>query len=127
MNKPEDLPFKTILLIDSTDREQTCLALVRQSGGKKYCVAERAQELPKIIETLLNNEQITNKNLDAIAVITSGGSLTGMRIGVAVTNTLAWKWRLPVIPVDEQGFDQAINKLSVDRFPEATRAITDVD
>lgn len=127
MKQPDDSPYPTILLIDSTDREQTKLALLASGDVIKSTVTARAQELPKLIEEFLSKNNSILKKLSALAVITKGGSLTGMRIGVAAVNTLAWHQRLPIIEIAQPGFEKAIDMLRTSRYPKATRIITEVD
>lgn len=125
MNKPDDLHYPIILLLDSSSREQTKLAIIIDGEVKELFSQSRAQELPKLIEELLKREKLPPSKLRAIAVITQGESLTGVRIGITTANTLAWQWKIPVLKIDRPGFEQAIQTLSSNKHIRADKAITD--
>lgn len=109
--KPERSTFQTILLVDTTEREQVSLALVKNGKLTKQSVTVRAQELPKLIEELLVKTKTEFGDLDALAVCVKPGSLTGVRIGVTTINTLAWLKELPVLELQSENFIAALKEL----------------
>ena len=54
--------------------------------------------------------------LKALAVFRSGESLTGSRMGVAAVNTLAWLANIPIIEIDEIGFEAGLKSLTRDEL-----------
>lgn len=109
--KPDSLPSPKILLIDSSVREQTSLALVDDKDEFVLHNPVKAQELPTLIEDFLAKQKVNPQDLDAIAVVTNEGSVTGIRIGTAVANTLAWLWKKPVINCPADSFEFALKLL----------------
>jgi tRNA threonylcarbamoyladenosine biosynthesis protein TsaB len=61
--------------------------------------AGASQLLLPWIESLLNDSNITLKDLDAIAVDIGPGAFTGVRLGVAAVQGLAISQHIPVLPV----------------------------
>jgi tRNA threonylcarbamoyladenosine biosynthesis protein TsaB len=51
------------------------------------------------IEQLLNDCNISPKQLDKIVVATGPGSYTGVRIGVSIAKTMAWSLNIPIVGV----------------------------
>jgi tRNA threonylcarbamoyladenosine biosynthesis protein TsaB len=51
------------------------------------------------IEQLLNDCEISPKQLDKIVVATGPGSYTGVRIGVSIAKTMAWSLKIPIVGV----------------------------
>ena len=113
--KPDNSTSPKILLVDSSVREQTSLALVASDETVRSTENFRAQELPVLIEKFLQQESVDPKTLDSLAVVVNDGSVTGIRIGVATINTLAWVWRKPVLKCPSTDFEAAIKYLLEDR------------
>jgi len=92
-----------LLALDTTSAVATAAlfrdgALVAEreaDAGKKH--AETA--LP-LIETILEKNGVTIKQIDLFAVDIGPGSFTGVRIGVSLVNALAFATGKQVIPVD---------------------------
>lgn len=126
MIKSEDSHFPIILLLDSSARDETKLALIINGTAKELFSQSRAQELPKLIEELLGREAIPYQKIRSLAVVTRGESLTGVRIGVAITNTLAWLWKIPILPIKKPGFEQAIHTLISNSRLISEKVITDI-
>ena len=57
------------------------------------------KKLPVIIDSLLNNNSCSIKELDAISVSSGPGSYTGLRIGMNLARGLAVSHNIPIIPV----------------------------
>jgi len=90
---------KTILIIDTSDSNETVVGLKINSqehflkGRSKIL---KAQNVLLLIEKILEKHKLKPSNLTAIKVNTGPGSFTGLRVGVAVANTLAWSLKIPV-------------------------------
>ncbi|RZV55474.1 MAG: tRNA (adenosine(37)-N6)-threonylcarbamoyltransferase complex dimerization subunit type 1 TsaB [Pseudomonadales bacterium] len=61
--------------------------------------AQHSRVLLALIQTLLKQEDLALQALQAIAVANGPGSFTGLRIGIAIAQGLAYAARLPVVPV----------------------------
>ena len=57
------------------------------------------KKLPVIIDSILNNNSCSIKELDAISVSSGPGSYTGLRIGMNLARGLAASHNIPIIPV----------------------------
>lgn len=57
------------------------------------------QKLIPVIQKLLADENVSPKDLDAIAVSMGPGSFTGIRIGMATAKGLAQIWNKPIVEV----------------------------
>lgn len=103
--------FPTILLIDSNDRDSTNVALLKGSQIFSRQENARAQELPSMVEQVLAEAKLEPAQLRAICVLKRDGSLTGVRLGVTVANTLAWLSSTPIIELADYSFTEAIDYL----------------
>ena len=126
MTNYDELHITPILLIDTTKRDETNIALVKGGTVKSLRKEKRAQELIELIDKLLGSSHLHNKDVRSIAILTGPGSFTGTRIGVVVANTWAWLNHLPIIVIPGDDFDKAIDDLikgkdsKVDKVVEAT-------
>lgn len=77
------------LFIDTTDRNKIIIGI----DDKKFeneAKEKSSQRLLPFIEELLKKENKNTKDISEINVNTGPGSFTGIRVGVAVANTLAY-------------------------------------
>lgn len=124
MAKPDASHSAKILLLDTTDRDQTRLALLDTKEVITLERPARAQELQLMISQIIKEAQIAPADLRAIAVLTGPGSFTGTRIGITAANTLGWLYKLPLIPLAEIDFEQALERLQHSPLPETVKVIT---
>ena len=83
------------LYIDTSDRETITVGL----GDKRFKTEARqnaSQKLLAFIEETLKREGVPINQITQIEVNTGPGSFTGLRVGVAVANTLGWALGIPV-------------------------------
>ncbi len=83
------------LYIDTSDREIITVGV----GDKRYKTEAKekaSQKLLAFIEKLLEKRGVSLSQLTEIEVNTGPGSFTGLRVGVAVANTLGWALGIPV-------------------------------
>ncbi|MFC1598937.1 tRNA (adenosine(37)-N6)-threonylcarbamoyltransferase complex dimerization subunit type 1 TsaB [Patescibacteria group bacterium] len=81
------------LIKDNNSRAQLSLA-----GNYKV-----SENLLKLIDKLLENNNITKKQLKGIICIAGPGPFTSLRIAVTIANTLAYTLKIPVVDViDDQ-------------------------
>lgn len=91
--------MKIILLIDTTSNEviKVCLII----NGEKYSVEQKldrqkTQAALPLIEKILKEKKIKLQDITEIQVNPGPGSFTGIRIGLAIANTLAFLLKIPV-------------------------------
>lgn len=98
-----------VLYIDTSDREKITLKL----DNKKFETMAKdrtSQKLLPFIDEVLGKNKMTPKDISEIQVNTGPGSYTGLRIGVAIANTLGWELGIPVNGKDiEKGETVEIN------------------
>ncbi len=58
-----------------------------------------AESLAPMIEFVMRQADVDMKDLSAVAVDVGPGLFTGMRVGIATAQTMAWALDLPVVPV----------------------------
>lgn len=103
-------PLK-ILVFDTTARDNTGVALFTNGKSKKLIVQNRAQDLQRTTDRLLESTKTSFKQIDAVAVLTGPGSYTGTRMGVAAANTLGWLLDKPIIELEGDSLDNALEFL----------------
>ncbi len=90
-----------LLAIDTSTH--ACSAAVWVNGHMiercEHKPQQHAQLILALIEDTLHQAGITKKQLDAIAYACGPGSFTGIRLGAAVVQAIAFGLELPVIPV----------------------------
>ncbi|MBI4948398.1 hypothetical protein HY844_02505 [Candidatus Berkelbacteria bacterium] len=111
MPKNVELLYPKILALDTSEREQIRLALIVQSTSTvKKVINKQAQDLQQELDEFLSKNSVQLKDLDALAVVKNGPSLTGIRMGLVSVNTLAWLNGKPIIEL-ENGFETSVNQL----------------
>lgn len=98
--KPSAHPVK-ILAVDTAT--EACSAALYINGELFECYQlaprEHTQLILQMVEQLLEQQQLTLKQLDALAFGRGPGSFTGVRIATGVVHGLAFASDLPVVPV----------------------------
>lgn len=103
--------FPKILVINSTAKDQTAVALIDR-GKASFCEQEKpAQDLQLMIKQLLDENSTKASEIKAVAILEGPGSYTGIRIGAAAANTIHWLYRLPVIVLPGTDIKQAVRQL----------------
>lgn len=83
------------LYINTSDNKKTIVGL----GSKRLAKptgASKSQQVLTLINQILKKQKKTLNDITEIEVETGPGSFTGLRVGVAVANALAWALGIPV-------------------------------
>lgn len=91
------LSMEKILLIDTSDREKTVVGL--RVDGKTYRLTGKrvsSQILLPLIDKILKRHHLKIQDLTGVEVDLGPGSFTGLRVGVAVANTLGTFLKIPI-------------------------------
>ncbi len=80
---------KLILSIDTTNNLKTIIKLGKYKVERSYS-HPREQELLTLIHKIMKEHNISFSQIKAIKVNLGPGSFTGIRVGIAVANALAW-------------------------------------
>ena len=103
---------KMKLYIDTSEREKIVVGL----GEKRFeadSKKEKSQMLLLFIDEILKKEKVKINEISEIEVKRGPGSLTGLRVGLSVANTIGWalgikvngqdvKKQGPVLPIYEK-------------------------
>ncbi len=115
--------FQTTLVVDTTAKDETRIALIKGGKISQLKKPARAQELQKMIDELLEKSSITLSDLRSVAVLTGPGSFTGTRIGATAANTLRWLYNIPLIDIPGTDFEQALKDLTANKQFTVTRTV----
>ena len=84
-----------VLYIDTRDNTKTIVGLDKNRLEKPTGV-DKSQQVLKLIEQILKKHKKTLHDITEIKIETGPGSFTGLRVGIAVANALAWTLKIPV-------------------------------
>lgn len=87
------------LFIDTANNEEVIVILTIQ--GKSHILKEKvgrqkAQAVLSLLNTLLQKNNLLLKDIAKISVNPGPGSFTGLRVGIAIANTLGFLLNIPV-------------------------------
>ena len=73
-----------------------------KTGGivPEVAAREQVKSIIPVIDEALKKANVTEKEIDAIAVTVGPGLIGSLLIGVETAKTLAWIWKKPLIPVN---------------------------
>ncbi|KPV95694.1 tRNA threonylcarbamoyladenosine biosynthesis protein TsaB [Pseudoalteromonas sp. P1-9] len=104
--------MSNILLIDAaTEALSVAVSCDLKNAHFEVCPQQHSQKMLPLVDSILNSANTKLKALDAIAFGRGPGSFTGVRVGVSVTQGLAYAANLTVIGVSnlqmmaQQAFD----------------------
>jgi tRNA threonylcarbamoyladenosine biosynthesis protein TsaB len=88
-----------VLYIDTTNNKEVVVGL--RIDGKDILTQQpldtrKAQVVLPMLESLLHEQHLQLKDLTAIEVNPGPGSFTGIRVGIAIANTLGYLLKIPV-------------------------------
>jgi len=84
-----------ILYIDTSDNQKTIVGL-DDDRLEKPTGRDKSQQVLGLIEEMLTKQNKKLEDISEIKVETGPGSFTGLRVGAAVANSLAWALNIPV-------------------------------
>lgn len=84
-----------ILCIDTSDNQKTVVGLDNDLVEKPSGI-HKSQQVLLMIDEILKKNKKTLKDLTEIKINCGPGSFTGLRVGIAVANALAWVLKIPV-------------------------------
>jgi tRNA threonylcarbamoyladenosine biosynthesis protein TsaB len=84
-----------ILYINTSDNQKTIVDLDNKRL-ERPTGPDKSQQVLGLINEILGKNKKTLKDITEIKVETGPGSFTGLRVGVAVANTLGWLLKIPV-------------------------------
>lgn len=83
------------LYIDTSDREKVVIEL----NGEHFETSEgqgKSQRVLSFIQEVMEKENIEFSDLTEVEVNLGPGSFTGLKVGVAVAQTIGWTLNIPV-------------------------------
>jgi tRNA threonylcarbamoyladenosine biosynthesis protein TsaB len=88
-----------ILIIDTSSNKEIIIGL--KINGKEYLLKQpidyqKAQVVLPLTEKLLKEHKLALSDIDKIEVNTGPGSFTGVRVGVSISNALAYLLKVPI-------------------------------
>ncbi|MEK7450537.1 MAG: hypothetical protein AAB662_01195 [Patescibacteria group bacterium] len=87
------------LIIDTSSNEEIIIGL-RINGQEEIAQQKidhnQTQLILLAINSILNKNKISVKDLNAIEIQKGKGSLTGIRVGMAIANTFSFLLKIPV-------------------------------
>lgn len=88
-----------ILTIDTSDNKEIAVGII--IDGKEYVEKDTmSKQKPQVtlplVEAVLNKKKLSLSDIDAIKVNVGPGSYTGLRVGVAIANTLGFLLHIPI-------------------------------
>lgn len=88
-----------ILYIDTHDQHSTLVA-VEVNGSRYEKLSDsrvlKSQMVLPLIESLLSEQGLTVSDISSVRVHTGPGSFTGIRVGLAIANSIATLLHIPV-------------------------------
>lgn len=104
-----------IILTLRTDKPEAEVGLYSDQTQLSYEVWEAHRQLAETLHTrigkLLRQQQLDFKDIEGIVVYQGPGSFTGLRIGIAVANALAYSLTVPIIATGDDWIEQGIRLL----------------
>ena len=105
-------------MINTSERTKIEIGLYDGESFKfnEFETKDQSADILLIINQVLEKNNLTLKDLTAMAVNHGPGSFTGIRVGITVANTLAWSLDIPVESYADKEFETIVSKISKQKF-----------
>ncbi len=99
MIKDEGLMKNVVLFINTSSNQRISVGV--QLNGKKEIIereidTRKAQAVLPMVDEILKKHKLTVHDLNSIEVVEGPGSFTGLRVGIAIANALAFSLKIPI-------------------------------
>jgi len=88
-----------ILVLDTSSNEKIAIGLVingRKDIQVKKIASNKTQVILSMIDKILKRHSLIPEDLSEIQINVGPGSFTGLRIGLAIANTLSFVLKIPI-------------------------------
>ncbi len=88
-----------VLTIDTSDNKEIVVGIVidgKEYSEKDVTSRQKPQVTLPLVEVILGKKKLSLSDIDAITVNVGPGSYTGLRVGVAIANTLGFLLQIPI-------------------------------
>ncbi len=88
-----------VLFIDTTDNTKVIIGLTidgKEDKVERPMKSRSSQEVLPLIDELLQKHHLSQKDLTEVKVNSGPGSFTGVRVGVAIANAVAFALEIPI-------------------------------
>lgn len=107
-----------ILIINTIKREEIIIGLYRDRTLEwfEFETGDQSADILSNIEKTLKSQKTSLQDITAIVVNQGPGSFTGVRVGIAVANALAWGLNIPVVGYKDGDVEESIAKIKDKHF-----------
>ena len=85
--------------IDAVTQKSNISLFIDNQCVSEYNNCENSSHLPKVIKLSMEENNLDLKDLDYIAVTIGPGSYTGIRVGLSISQGIAYSLSIPIVPV----------------------------
>ena len=88
-----------IISINTSDHKKVVVSLIvngKVDTLERFADQRKAQAVLPMIDTLLRRNNVDLKDITSVRVHNGPGSFTGLRVGIAIANTLGYLLQIPV-------------------------------
>lgn len=99
-----------------TDKPESEIGLYDGQKQLAYEVWDAHRKLAETLHTkidgIISSQDLTLQKIDGIVVFKGPGSFTGLRIGIATANALAYSLQIPIVASTDNWIEQGIERLA---------------
>ena len=90
--------------IDAVTEKSNISLFIDNQCVSEYNNCENSSHLPKAIKLSMEENNVDLKELDYIAVTIGPGSYTGIRVGLSISQGIAYSLSIPIVPVNTMDY-----------------------
>ena len=90
--------------IDAVTEKPNISLFINNKCIAEYNDCKNSSHLPRGIESCLEQSKISLKKLDYIAVTIGPGSYTGVRVGLSISQGIAYSLSIPIVPINTMDY-----------------------